>query len=72
MKNNRLTNAEIHVLSECVERIRELASMENASFSGNEEEDKKIKESVRPYMLWFTNVASKIELILKDEYFNCY
>ena len=64
MKNNRLTNAEIHELRECVERIRELASMENANFSFDEEEDKKIKESVRLYMFWFATVASKIELIL--------
>ena len=64
MKNNRLTKVEIHVLEECVERIRELASMENANFSFDEEEDEKIKECVRLYMYWFTTEARKIELIL--------
>lgn len=67
MKNNRLTNSEIIALRQVAERIRELASMENANFG--KEKDKLIKDGVRPYMTWFVCEASEIEKILNSNTF---
>lgn len=68
MKNNRLTNDDIRHLRNAVARIKNLANLENASFVPfNEEEDKVIKEKIRPYMMWFECVASGIEDILNGK-----
>lgn len=64
MKNNRLTNAEVLKLKMATDRIKELSSLERAKFLANSEEDKKIKEIIRPYMMWFDVVANGIEDII--------
>lgn len=64
MKNNRLTNSEVIELRSVVERLRNLADMENALFSSNLEKDLLIKNGVRPYMMWFKCEAYTIEKIL--------
>jgi len=67
MKNNRLTNSEIHELKMVVDRLRELACMHNANFGfGDDEFDKYIKDTIRPYMSWFKCEAFKIEEILNS------
>ena len=67
MKNNRLTKDEVVMLWDVVERIRELSSMERASFAcGDIEKDAVIREGVRPYMSWFNVEAYKIEKILNS------
>jgi len=37
--------------------IKRLASLENASFCMDAENDKRIKEEIKPYMEWFKYVA---------------
>lgn len=64
MKNNRLTVHEVNQLREACERIRELASLENARFSSITANDEEIKRSIQPYMGWFTLVAEGVERIL--------
>lgn len=65
MKNQRLTNDDIVKLNMAVERIRELASLERAHFSIDDEKDAIIKKEVRSYLMWFEVVATGIEEILK-------
>ena len=64
MKNNRLTNEELTKLRMAADRIRELASLEKASFSISEAKDKEIKEAIKPYMMWFENLADNIDRLL--------
>lgn len=67
MKNNRLTNEDILKLRMACDRIRKLASMENASFSTNEDKDKQVKEDVKHYMEWFKCVANSVDRLLDGE-----
>lgn len=64
MKNNRLTNEELTKLRMAADRIRELASLERASFSINEAKDKEIKNEIQPYMMWFKSLACSIDDLL--------
>ena len=57
MKNNRLNQQEVRVIKYSVDRLRELASLESAHFSSNEEENESIKKSIRVYMSWFEYLA---------------
>jgi len=67
MKNNRLTNGDLAKLRMAAERIRLLASLEQASFSVDEKKDAEIKEEIRPYMMWFTNIACNIDRLLDGQ-----
>jgi hypothetical protein len=60
----RFTQKEIMQLRKAVERIRELASLERASFSINKEKDEEIKKDIRPYMMWFDSIAFGLEKVL--------
>lgn len=61
MKNNRLTNSEVIELRDTIQRIRDLASLQNCCY------DDKIKKTVRPYLMWFEVEAMKIETILDSD-----
>ena len=52
-----MTKQELTVLKNCSERIKELASLEHASFNIDKEKDKAVKDTIRPYMMWFELVA---------------
>lgn len=58
-----MTNLEILALNTLAERLDILASLENASFNSNKEEDEKIKKTIRPYMMWFESVAMSIKRV---------
>ena len=60
-----MTNAEKQALLSCVKRLEKLASLENAGFSFDKEEDKRIKDKIRPYMMWFEGLAGEIEEIVE-------
>lgn len=64
-----MTNLEKEALVYCAERIEKLASLENAGFHMDKEEDEKIKKAITPYMTWFEIVAQEIKDIveLSDE-----
>lgn len=72
MKNNRLTNKEIIELRMIVDRIRELASLENAKFGCTEEFDIETKKRIKPYMFWFSGQASKLQQILDGTFEETY
>lgn len=59
-----MTKAEIIALENIAHNIRYFASLEHASFSSNEEEDAKIKERIRPYMMWLELRAIEIDDVL--------
>lgn len=67
MKNNRLTNEDMIKLRMACDRIRNLASLENASFSFNKEKDIEIKKAILPYMEWFNSISYSIESLLNGE-----
>lgn len=67
MKNNRLTNEDILKLKAGLERIHELASFKNARFDMDDEKDKKIKNKMGPYMMWFDCVANAMEELLNGK-----
>lgn len=60
-----MTNLEKEALQSCADRIRVLASLERASFNGNEEKDKEIKKAIKLYMTWFEIVANDLEKIIE-------
>ena len=60
-----MTNLEKEALLSCVKRLNKLASLENASFRMNQEEDERIKRAIKPYMMWFESVAMNIESIVE-------
>ena len=64
-----MTNLEKEALLSCAKRINSLASLENAGFHFDKEKDKDIKRAIKPYMMWFESVATRIEKIveLSDE-----
>jgi hypothetical protein len=64
MKNNRLTKEDVLKLRMACDRIRSLASLENAFFSMDSGEDAQVKDLIRPYMTWFECVAEGIGDIL--------
>lgn len=60
-----MTNLEKEALLSCAKRLNKLASLENASFHINPEEDERIKRAIKPYMMWFESVAMNIESIVE-------
>lgn len=60
-----MTNLEKEALLSCAKRLNKLASLENAGFHMNKEEDEHIKKAVAPYMTWFESVAADIEKIVE-------
>lgn len=60
-----MTNLEKATLQTLADRIKSLASLENASFNMDEEKDKQIKKAISPYMMWFESVAYDIEKVLE-------
>lgn len=62
-----MTQKEKGALKQVSERIKSLASMENARFSSSEQYDKTIKDEVRLYMMWFTRTADMLEELANAE-----
>ena len=56
-----MTKNERAAIRAAAKRLQELASLERASFGMTEEQDKAIKNGVRPYMMWFDIVAMHLE-----------
>lgn len=56
-----MTKNERAAILAAANKIKELASMENACFGMTAEKDKTIKDGVRPYMMWFELVAMHLE-----------
>ena len=56
-----MTKNERAAILAAANKIKELASMENACFGMNAEKDAAIKNGVRPYMMWFEIVAMHLE-----------
>ena len=62
-----MTKQEIRIIKKCADRINYLASLEHASFDINKEKDEKIKNEIRPYMLWFEIVSDTLDELLKAQ-----
>ena len=62
-----MTKAEITALENIAHNIRHFASLEHASFSSNEEEDAKIKEKIKPYMMWLELRAIEVDDGIKSQ-----
>ena len=62
-----MTKNERAAIMAAAKRINELASMENAYFGMTDENDKRIKDGVRPYMMWFEIVAMELENLATAE-----
>lgn len=62
-----MTKAEITALKNIAHNIRYFASLEHASFSSNEEEDAKIKEKIKPYMMWLELRAIEVDDVIKSQ-----
>ena len=60
-----MTNLEKATLQTLADRIKSLASLENASFHADKEKDKQIKREITPYMMWFESVAFDIEKVIE-------
>jgi hypothetical protein len=67
VKNNRLTNEDLTKLRMACDRIRSLASLENASFTHNKDQDEMIKTAIMPYMQWFNAISYSIEDVLNGK-----
>ena len=62
-----MTKKERAAILAAANRIKELASLERASFGMTKESDKTIKDGVRPYMIWFEIVAMHLEDLAEAE-----
>lgn len=62
-----MTKNERAAILAAANRIKDLASMENACFAMTTEKDKIIKDGVRPYMMWFEIVAMHLEDLANAE-----
>lgn len=60
-----MTNMEKLALLTLASRLEKLASLENAGFCFDTEEDKRIKEKITPYMSWFEMVADRIKDVVE-------
>ena len=60
-----MTKKEMQIVKNCNERIKFLASLENASFSIDNVQDEKIKRAVRPYMMWFEIVSDCLDSLIE-------
>lgn len=66
MKNQRLSKDEITKLKDIENRLHELSSLERACFSSSKEKDDYIKDTIKPYMLWFKSIAYELKEILEE------
>lgn len=62
-----MTKQEIRIIKKCADRIDYLASLKHACFNANKEKDEKIKNEIRPYMLWFEIVSDTLDELLKAQ-----
>lgn len=64
-----MTRVEKQAIAAAVKRIRELASLENASFFPfDPDHDSRVKDKVALYMTWFEIVADELtDLVEADE-----
>ena len=62
-----MTKAEKEAIIVAAERIKHLASLENARFDIDDKRDKFIKDEVSSYMVWFENVADCLEKLAHAE-----
>lgn len=60
-----MTKTEKLALQTLAKRIHSLASLENASFHIDKEQDEYIKRNIKPYMMWFESVAFDIEKVVE-------
>lgn len=60
-----MTNLEKEVLQTLSNRIKQLASLERASFHMSGKTDEEIKKAITPYMMWFESVAFDIEKVVE-------
>ena len=56
-----MTKSEKRQIMMLAAEIKRLASLKNASFCMDAENDKHIKEEIKPYMEWFKCVASLMD-----------
>ena len=62
-----MTNGEKQAVMAAAERIKSLASLENARLDIDTGNDKYIKEKISPYMQWFEIVAEYLEELANAE-----
>lgn len=60
-----MTKLEKEVLQTLSNRLKQLVSLERASFHMNNEKDEEIKKAVTPYMMWFESVAFDLEKVIE-------
>lgn len=60
-----MTNLEKEVLQTLSNRLKQLASLERASFHMDNEKDEEIKKSIKSYMMWFESVAYDLEKVVE-------
>ena len=60
-----MTKLEKEVLQTLSNRIKQLASLERASFHMNGKTDEEIKKAITPYMMWFESVAFDLEKVIE-------
>ena len=63
-----MTASEKQAMQRIADRIKELASLENACFDFKKEKDEYIKSKIKPQMGWFDLTALYIEDIINAEY----
>ena len=60
-----MTKLEKEVLQTLSNRLKQLASLERASFHMDKGKDEEIKKSIKPYMMWFESVAFDLEKVIE-------
>lgn len=60
-----MTKLEKEVLQTLSNRLKQLASLERASFHMNNDKDEEVKKAVTPYMMWFESVAYDLEKVIE-------
>ena len=60
-----MTKLEQQTLKVLANSLKQLASLERANFSMNEEKDKEIKKAIKSYMTWFEGIAYDLEKVVE-------
>lgn len=60
-----MTKLEKEVLQTLSNRLKNLASLERASFHMDKGKDEEIKKSITPYMMWFESIAFDLEKVIE-------
>lgn len=60
-----MTKQEIKALESIIRSIENIASLENACFNSDIEKDKEIKNTIRPYMVWFDGSVQNLKNMIK-------